>query len=73
MTDKYFRNYLPGPGLNGLEDGDHDKEDSVPWIDAHGSVDNEQMDTLPLPSTYEGDLDPVMSKSTLLEPRYKVL
>jgi len=25
------------------------------------------------PSTYEGDLDPVMSKSTLLEPRYKVL
>jgi len=42
-------------------------------MDAHGSVDDEQMDTFPLPSTYEGDLDPVTSKSTLLEPRYKVL
>jgi len=38
-----------------------------------GSVDDEQVDTLPLPSMYEGDLDPVTSKSTLLEPRYKDL
>ena len=62
-------------GLAGMvcEDGDRDKEDIGPWMDAHGSVDDEQMDTLPLPSTYEGDLDPVTSKSTLLEPRYKVL
>jgi len=42
-------------------------------MNAHGSVDDEQMDTLPLPSTLEGDLEPVTSKSTLLEPRYKVL
>ena len=41
-------------------------------MDTNGSIDYEQMDTLPLPSTFEGDLDPVTSKSTLLEPRYKV-
>jgi len=41
-------------------------------MDAHSSVDDEQMDTLPLPNTYEGDLDPVTSKSTLIGPRYKV-
>jgi len=28
-------------------------------MEAHGSVDDEQMDTLPLPSTYEGNLDPL--------------
>ena len=56
-----------------FEDGDRDKEGIGLWMDAHSSVDDEQMDTLPLPSTYEGDLDPVMSKSTLLEPRSKVL
>ena len=30
-------------------------------MDTHGSVD-EQMDTLPLPNMYEGDLDPVTSR-----------
>ena len=51
----------------GFEDSDHEK-DSGQWMDTHGSVVIEQMD--PLPSMYEGDLDPVKSKSTLLEPRY---
>jgi len=30
-------------------------------MDTHGSVDK-QIDTLPLPNMYEGDLDPVMSR-----------
>ena len=34
---------------------------------------DEEMDTLPLAGTYEGDLDPVMSMSTLLEPTFKAL
>jgi len=41
-------------------------------MDTRGSVDDKTMDTLPLPSTYEGYLDPVTSESTLVEPKYKV-
>jgi len=48
--------------LNGFQDGDRDKDSGL-QMDTHGSVDNEQMDTLPLPSTHEGDLDPITSPS----------
>jgi len=41
--------------------------------DTHGNGDDEEMDTLPLSSMDYGELNPVSSKSTLLEPRYKVL
>ena len=41
-------------------------------MDTHSSVDDEKLDTLSdLPSTYEGDLDPITIKFTLVEYRYK--
>jgi len=43
-----------------FEDVDRDKG-SGPWLDTRGSVDDQQMDTLPLPSTYVGDLNSVTS------------
>lgn len=60
--------YLP---KGWLEDGDCDKKDTGDG-DTCGNGDNEEMDTLPPPNTDEGDLDHASSKSTLLEPRYKV-
>ena len=53
--------------MNGFEDSDCNKDSGL-CMDTHGSADDEQMDTLPLPSMYEGNLDPATSKSTLIQP-----
>ena len=63
--------YLTWPQLDGCEDSDRNKDNNL-WMDNKDSGD-EEMDTLPLAGTYEGDLDPVMSMSTLLEPTFKAL
>lgn len=64
--------YLPRPGLDNLEDGDGKMTMVHAWMghrDTQSNGDKEK-DT---PSMDEGDLDPVSSKSTLVEPSYKGL